>query len=242
MKIAFWGKCKNTRITRKIKGSSHFRKNSQNHFGKKKTCFWGNSFVFGNGFGKMLERIEIQMWKEHQLFLIRYVPYHNQVMYRVFSNLYICQDGTLSRLHPPITPWYRCNSFEFIGDMKHIADRGAGHISRWCNTVSRHMCITKFQNQFNFDFACHFWASFILYLELITPIYKINLDGIIVRIGGIWTAEYARIDINTNFNKKIVKSCVEFYSICYILVVDRKETVDEIIRSRRSWEKFERKT
>ncbi len=35
-------------------------------------------------------------------------------------------------------------------------------------------------------------------------------------------AEYARIDINTSFNKKTVKSCVEFYRICYILVVDRR--------------------
>lgn len=35
-------------------------------------------------------------------------------------------------------------------------------------------------------------------------------------------AEYARININTGFDKKAVKFCVEFYSICYILVVDRR--------------------
>ncbi len=35
-------------------------------------------------------------------------------------------------------------------------------------------------------------------------------------------AEYARIRLNTGFDKKTVKSCVEFYRICYILVVDRR--------------------
>lgn len=33
---------------------------------------------------------------------------------------------------------------------------------------------------------------------------------------------HARIRLNTGFNKKTVKSCVEFYRICYILVVDRR--------------------
>lgn len=49
----------------KIKGSSHFRKIPKTILGRRKRVFGGNSFIFGNGFGKMLERIEIQMWREN---------------------------------------------------------------------------------------------------------------------------------------------------------------------------------